>query len=80
MYPLKVIVPVTEPRQNGETPPVKLPPTDVLTVIPIAFEVAGLPVTQVAFEVSTQVIISAFVGKYTNVLLFVPTFDPFTFH
>jgi hypothetical protein len=35
-----------------------------LTVIVIAFEVAGLPVGQVAFEVSSQVTTSVFDGMY----------------
>ena len=52
----------------------------VLTVMVIALDVAGLPVAQVAFEDSTQVIISLFAGTYEYVVLFVPTFDPLTFH
>jgi hypothetical protein len=35
-----------------------------LTVIVIAFEVAGLPVAHVAFEVSSQVTTSVFEGMY----------------
>ena len=36
----------------------------VLTVMVTALEVAGLPVAQVAFEDSTQVMISLFAGTY----------------
>ena len=36
----------------------------LLTVIVIAFEVAGLPVAQVAFEVRIQVTMSLFDGVY----------------
>ena len=51
------------------------------TVIVTVFDVAGLPVAQVAFEVKTQVIVFPFV----NVALeyvgeFVPTLAPFSFH
>ncbi len=45
-----------------------------------AFEVAGLPLGQGTFEVSTQVTISPFAGVYVYVLLFNPTLTPFTFH
>jgi hypothetical protein len=51
-----------------------------LTVIVTGAEVAGLPVAQVASEVSTQVTIFPLVGVYVNVLLLVPEFVPFTFH
>jgi hypothetical protein len=51
------------------------------TVIVIAFEVAGLPEVQVAFEVSIQVTISLLTSdELVKVLLFVPTLEPFTFH
>ena len=52
-----------------------------VTTIVIALEVAGLPVTQFAFEVITQVTTSLFAGVVdVKVLLFVPVFVPFTFH
>ena len=35
-----------------------------LTVMVIAFEVAGLPVPQVSLEIKTQVITSLFAGTY----------------
>ena len=51
------------------------------TVMLIAFEVAGLPVGQVAFDVSIQVTISLFASAaFVYVGLFAPTFVPFTFH
>ena len=53
---------------------------DVLTVIVTVFEVAGLPLGQVAFEVKTQVTASRFNGIYEKVELFVPVFIPLTFH
>lgn len=52
-----------------------------LTVIEIAFEVAGLPVVQVALEVISQVTMSP--GNkmlLTKTGLLVPMFPPFTFH
>ena len=50
------------------------------TVMFTVFEVAGLPVAHVAFDVRTQVTASLFEGVYEYVVLFVPTSDPFTFH
>ena len=50
--------------------------TDMLT----AFDIAGFPVIQVAFEVKIQVTISLFAGMYEKVALFVPAFAPLTFH
>ena len=51
------------------------------TVIVIALEVAGLPVTQEAFEVKTQVTISPLTkAALLYVVEFVPTFTPFNFH
>ena len=58
-----VAVKVTEvPAQTGsaEAPMVTLTGRFGLTIMLIVFEVAGLPVAQVAFEVSTQVTISLF--------------------
>ena len=52
----------------------------VITIV-IALEVAGLPVTQLAFEVITHVTVFPFesvVLVYVEEL--VPTFVPFTFH
>ena len=52
-----------------------------LTVIDIELEVAGLPVAQVALDVSTQVTASLFASVVeVKVGLFVPTLVPFTFH
>jgi hypothetical protein len=52
-----------------------------LTVIVTEFEVAGLPVAQVALDVSTQIITSLFARDALEyVELLVPTFDPFNFH
>ena len=50
------------PAQTGlaDAPMVTLTGRFGLTVMFIVFEVAGLPVAQVAFEVSTQVIASLF--------------------
>ena len=51
------------------------------TVMVIAFEVAGLPVGQVAFEVSTHVTISLFdSAAFVYVVLLLPTLVPFSFH
>lgn len=55
--------------------------TFAVIVMDIAFDVAGLLVLQLAFEVSTQVTISLFDKPLLlKVGLFVPTLDPFTFH
>jgi hypothetical protein len=51
-----------------------------LTTIVSALDVAGLPVAQVAEDVSTQVMMSPFDGTRVYVVLLVPTFDPFLFH
>ena len=54
---------------------------DELTVIVIAFEVAGLPETQVALEVIMQVTTSLLARVFkVYVVLFVPTLAPFFFH
>lgn len=46
-----------------------------------AFEVAGLPVTQTALDVITQVTMLLLLKELElNVELLVPTFVPFTFH
>ena len=51
------------------------------TVIVRAFEVAGLPVAQVAFEVSWQVTMSpAARAALVYVVLLEPTLAPFSFH
>ena len=52
-----------------------------LTTIVIAFDVAGFPVTQLAFDVITQVTTSLFASVVdVKALLFVPTFVPLIFH
>ena len=51
------------------------------TVMVILLDVAGLPVAQVAFDVSTQVTTSLlFKVAEVNVVELVPLFVPFTFH
>lgn len=52
------------PAQTGfaEEATVRLTGNSGFTVIVTAFDVAGVPVAQVAFEVSTQLIISLFTG------------------
>ena len=51
------------------------------TVIVSAFDVAGLPVAQVAFEVSTQVTTLPFASAaLVYVGLLEPTLAPFSFH
>lgn len=52
-----------------------------LTIISISFEVAGLPVAQIALEVKTQVTLAPFArAALVYVLLLVPTFVPLSFH
>ena len=52
-----------------------------LTVMVTVLEVAGLPVAQVALEVITQVTVFPLANELlVYVVLFVPTFDPFSFH
>jgi len=52
-----------------------------VTVMVIALELAGEPVTQARSEVITTVITSASDKEVdVNVLLFVPAFDPFICH
>ena len=52
-----------------------------LTVIVTVFDVAGLPVAQVAFDVITQVTISLLTSKaFEYVFILVPTLVPFSFH
>ena len=50
------------------------------TVMLIVLDVAGLPVAQVALDVSAQVTTSVFRGIYEYVALLVPTGNPLTFH
>ena len=51
------------------------------TVMVSEFDVAGLPVAQVAFEVSTQVTTSVFArAALVYVELLEPTLAPFSFH
>ena len=54
--------------------------TDELTVIVIAFEVAGLPVTQVAFEVIIQVTILPVANVEEVYVDPLPTTEEPTFH
>ena len=50
------------------------------TVMVKAFDVAGLPDGQVAFEVNSQVTMSLLAGVYVKVVLLVPVLFPLTFH
>lgn len=51
------------------------------TVIVIAFDVAGDPAAQIAFDVITTVTICPFVNvAVVKVVLLVPAFTPLTFH
>jgi hypothetical protein len=51
------------------------------TTIVTVFEVAGLPVAQVAFEVITQVMVFPFARVlFVYVVLLVPTLVPLSFH
>ena len=77
---------VTEdPEQEGLLPLVKAMDTAgvkfELTLMVIVFEVAGFAVTPGMLDVMTQVTRSPlFNDDVVYVLLFVPTFTPFTFH
>ena len=52
-----------------------------LTVIVMVFDVAGLPVAQVALDVNTHITNCPFVKVVVEkVGLLIPTFTPFTFH
>ena len=51
-----------------------------LTVMVTGAEVAGLPVEQIASEVSSHVITSLFAGRYIYTGLPVPALVPLTFH
>ena len=79
-----VAVNVTEvPAQIGlpEAAILTLAAKLAFTVIVTAFEVAGLPVAQVAFDVISQVTISPFTkAALVYVVEFVPTLTPFNFH
>jgi hypothetical protein len=80
-----VAVKITEvPAQiapEGEAVILTLTGTDGLTAIVIAFEVAGLPDAQIAEEVITTVTTSVLVSVVdVKIGLFVPTFEPLTFH
>jgi hypothetical protein len=71
-----------DPSQNGlvgveiETPAAK----DVLTTMVTGLDVAGLPLTQAAFDVNLHVTISPFTGIKVKVELFPPVLRPLTFH
>ena len=55
--------------------------TFAFTVIDMEFDVAGLPLTQDALDVITQVMACPFVSVVVvYVVLLVPTLVPFTFH
>ena len=79
-----VAVNITEvPAQIGFSDDATTTPTGRfgLTVIVTLFDTAGLPVAQVALELSSQVMTSPFAGTEVYVTLVAPvTFVPFTFH
>jgi hypothetical protein len=51
------------------------------TVMVTVFDVAGLPVAHVALEVITHITVLPLAkALLVYVVLFVPTFDPFSFH
>ena len=55
--------------------------TTVMMLMVIPFEVTCVGLAHVALDVNSQVTICPLVSVLdVNVLLFVPTFDPFTFH
>ena len=73
------------PEHIGFVPDVKAIDTDAVTfaftVIDMEFDVAGLPLTQDALDVITQVMACPFVSVVVvYVVLLVPTLVPFTFH
>ena len=77
-------VKVTEvPAQTGfaDGAAVTLTGRSGFTLIVTVFEAAGLPMGQVAVEVSTQITASPFNGTYEKAALVAPlTFAPLTFH
>ena len=79
-----VAVKVTEVPEHmvvAEAPMLTLTGRSGFTVIVVAGDVAGLPVGQVALEVSTQVTASLLLNDVdVKVALFVPAFTPFTCH
>ena len=81
-----VAVKVTDaPAQEGLEPVVSAIETagadGAVTVMVMAFDVAGLPITPLWFEVITQVTISPETSdEELNVAELVPTLAPFTFH
>jgi hypothetical protein len=76
--PLKLMV---EPEQMLLALAVAVTTGPGLTVVVMLLDVAGDPVAQVAFEVITTVTICPLVNAVVvYVLLFVPTFEPFTRH
>jgi hypothetical protein len=52
----------------------------VFTIMVTMFEVAGLPVVQVASDVRITVTWSLLTGVYVKLALLVPAFTPFTCH
>ena len=66
---------------GGEADILTLTGSAVFTVIVIGLEVAGLPDTQDNEDVITTVTTSLFASVLVvKAVLFVPWFDPFTFH
>ena len=69
---------IVEPTHSEPVTVVVIPE---LTVIGIAFDVAGFPNTPGRLDVITHVTICPFVNvDVVKVVLFVPAFTPFTFH
>ena len=80
---IAVAVKVTEvPEQTGlaEAATETLTGINGFSTMMIVLDVAGEPVAQVSFEVSLQVTMSLFNGKYAYTGLSVPTIVPLTFH
>ena len=66
---------------EGEADILTLAGSTGFTVIVIGFDVAGFPDTQVKEDVITTVTTSLFASVLVvKAVLFVPWFDPFTFH
>ena len=78
---VKVILVPEQITEPGLAETLMLAVTYGVTVMLSELEVAGLPVTQVAFDVKTQVMTSPLARVLDEyAVLFVPTFVPPTFH
>ena len=78
---MKVTELPTQIAPEGEADILTLAGSTGFTVIVIGFDVAGFPDTQVKEDVITTVTTSLFASVLVvKAVLFVPWFDPFTFH